>query len=147
MLPSRHVIVSVPLGIAVGLFTESLFAGILCFLSGLLVDLDHIIEYIIHFGLKPLSYKEFRLVCSKMPNQNEEGGVKKLYLLFHAAEIAILLWVGFMFSKNIYLLSMALGYTSHLVMDASVKVLKPGAFFISVRCKNDFDTTKLARYH
>ena len=41
MLPSKHIMVSVPLGIAVGFFTQSVFAGLSCFLSGVLVDVDH----------------------------------------------------------------------------------------------------------
>ena len=145
MLPSRHIIVSASLGAAVGFFTESLFAGLLCFLSGVLVDLDHVIEYIIHYGLKPLNYREFRLVCSKMPKQKEEGGIERLYLVFHTTEFIVLLWVAFAFSKNIYLFSIALGYTVHMIQDAVANGLKPSAYFITMRLKNNFDTIKLVK--
>ena len=145
MLPSRHIIISLPLGATVGLFTQSAPAGLLCFFSGILIDLDHIIDYVIHYGLKKVELKEIYQACRKLANRKEEGGVKKLYLFLHAGEIAILLWVGFVFFRNIYVLSIALGYTGHLILDAANNALKPWAYFLTLRIKNGFNTTKLAR--
>ncbi len=145
MLPSRHIIASLPLGAAVGFFTESLFAGLLCFLTGIFVDIDHIIDYIIHYGLKAFNFKEAYRCCRNMANPEEEGGIRKLYLFFHAAEFAILLWVGFTFFRNIYLLSIALGYTGHIILDVAANRIKPSAYFITLRIKNKFSTIKFMR--
>jgi len=68
-----------------------------------------------------------------------------MYLLFHAIEISILLWVVFVLSKNIYFLSMALGYTGHLALDVAANEIKPWAYFISARMKNGFKTLKIVK--
>jgi len=148
MLPSRHIIISLPLGIAVGSFTQSALAGLLCLFSGVLVDADHLIEYIIHYGLRRLNFKKIYRACIEMAKPEEEGGVKKLHLFFHSLEICILLWIGYALSKNFYLLSIALGYTGHLITDiiGNSKTMKPLSYFITLRAINGFNTGKIARH-
>lgn len=148
MLPSRHIIISLPIGIAVGSVTQSVLAGLLCFFSGVLVDVDHIIEYIIHYGLRSFNFKEIYWACAEMANPEEEGGVKELHFFFHSLEICILLWIGYALSKNVYLLSIALGYTGHLITDiiGNSKVMKPLSYFITLRAMNGFNTGKIARH-
>lgn len=145
MLPSRHIIASLPLGIAVGYFTQSLFAGILCFLSGTLIDIDHLIEYMIHFGSKNLRPKAVYWTCIKMASL-EEGRVERIYLFLHAGEIAIFLWIGFAFTRNILLLSIALGYTMHLILDSTANIVKPSGYFMISRIMNNFRKTKFIRH-
>lgn len=147
MLPSRHIIASVPLGLTVGLLTESLIAGLLCFFSGVLIDIDHIIDYIIHYGLKGFSFKQTYRACKKFAEREEEGGLKKIYLILHVWEMAILFWVSFLFTKNICLLAIALGYSGHLILDASNNIMKPSSYFIILRIKHDFRTIKLLNPH
>lgn len=149
MLPSRHIIISLPLGATVGLFTQSVPAGLLCFFSGILIDVDHAIDYVIHYGLKNFDYKEIYRACKNMAKSEEEGGVKKLYFLLHAIEFAILLWIGYLFSRNLYLLSIAIGYTGHLIIDVAGngKITKPIAYSIAFRIANGFDRIKLIRQH
>ena len=146
MLPSRHIIVSLPLGASVWFFTRSVPAALLCFLTGTIVDADHLIEYAIHHGFKRFNFKEIYQACRRMTKPQEKGGVKKIYLFFHAIEISILLWVVFVLSKNIYILSMALGYTGHLALDVAANEIKPWAYFISARMKNGFRTIKIIKF-
>ena len=82
-----------------------------------------------------------------MSKREEDGGVRKLYLFFHSVEIAILLWLGFVFTNHIYMLSVALGYTGHMFLDVTGNILKPGAYFITARIKNDFRTARFVRNH
>ena len=145
MLPSRHIIVSLSLGASVWFFTRSVPAALLCLLAGTLIDLDHLIEHAIHHGFKNLNFKEIYQACKRMTKPQEEGGVKKIYLFFHAIEISILLWVIFVLSKNIYFLSMALGYTAHLALDVAGNEIKPWAYFITARMKNGFETLKIVK--
>ena len=116
MLPSRHIIASLSLGAVVGSLTDSFLAGVLCFLAGVLIDIDHLFEYVIHFGLRGFNIREFYWTCRRLARPKQDGGVKKMYLIFHAGEIAILLWLAALVSKNIYILSIALGYTLHLIL-------------------------------
>ena len=143
MLPSRHIIVSLSLGGGVAVFTQSLFAGLLCLFSGVLIDADHIVDYLINWGLKDFNFRNIYRTFIEIFNQGEKGRIKKVYLIFHMAEIAILLWISVMFTKNIYLLSIALGYTVHLVMDSMTRWLRPQAYFISFRMKNGFESDRL----
>ena len=145
MLPSRHIVVSLPLAAGVGFFTQSVLAGFLCFASGVLIDIDHLIEYTIYHGFNPFGFRRFYRACREMLQPENRDGVKKIYLILHAGEIAISLWVLFLFNANIHLLALALGYTGHLIMDACANVLKPGSYFMFSRIRNGFSTIKLVK--
>lgn len=145
MLPSRHIIVSVSLGAIVWLFSKSLFAGLLCLFAGTLIDIDHLVEYIVHYGLHGFNFKECYWTCVKFIEPEGKVSIKKIYLLFHVGELAILLWVVFMLTKSIYLFSIALGYTVHLIMDASFNLITPSAYFMTCRIKNGFNIIRFIR--
>ncbi|MBN2097013.1 MAG: hypothetical protein JW714_00890 [Candidatus Omnitrophica bacterium] len=140
MLPSRHLLVSLPLGWAVWSVTQSLFAGIICLISGTLIDIDHLIEYFIHRGFKTLNLKSIYQSCGKLTRPETEGGIKKIFLFFHAAEISVLLWTSFVLTENIYLLAIALGYTVHLLMDIAANQVKPATYSLIWRIKKSFQT-------
>lgn len=143
MLPSRHIIVSLSLGGGLWFYTQSLFAGLLCFLSGILVDVDHIVDYAINSGLKGINLKDIYWTCFRLPHQREESKLKKVYLIFHSWEAVVLFWIGFLLFRNIYLLAITLGYTSHLVMDTAVRAFHPLAYFVTYRLRKNFMTTRL----
>lgn len=143
MAPINHILFSAPLGLLVGALTQNIFAGLLCFFSGFLIDGDHLFEYILYNGIKDLRPKKVYRTCAKMANKEEEGGVKRIFLLLHTVELAILLWISLLFTPNIYILAAALGYSGHLALDAHANTIKPTAYFISTRIKNGFLTSKL----
>ena len=144
MLPSRHIALSFPLGVATGLYTQSVIFGFLCFFSGVLIDVDHVIDYLIHRGLKTLDVVKIYQTCGNMAKPEADGGAKRIFIIFHAIEIAILLWAGYVLSKNLYLLSIAIGYTGHLAADSICNAnIKPQSYFIFWRDINGFKTTKL----
>ncbi len=138
------------------LFTKSLYAGILCFISGFFIDIDHIIEYVIQYGWKDFSFKRFFQVCEQTcnpPHQNlwcegkQEGKdrFRKMHLVFHIGELAILLWIVSIYTKNIYLFAIAIGYSIHLIMDCIGNSAHPYYIFVTFRAIKDFDTEKLIR--
>ncbi|MBN3037984.1 MAG: hypothetical protein JW869_01045 [Candidatus Omnitrophica bacterium] len=145
MSPIKHIAVSAPLGIAVAVVTQSTLAGMLCFFSGFLIDIDHLVEYTMYYGFGDFRFKSIYAACAKMANREEEGGVKRIFFFLHTAEIAILLWVGYFFSKNIYFLAIALGYSGHLIMDGTANAISPWAYFITSRIKNGFRTASFVR--
>ncbi|MFH1045505.1 MAG: hypothetical protein V1727_00890 [Candidatus Omnitrophota bacterium] len=145
MYPLQHIIISAPLATAVGLFTRSLPAGLLCFFSGFLIDVDHFLEYTKYYGLNhPRPSKIFQ-ACAKMASTEERGRIKCLFLIFHGVEFALLFWIAYALSANIYLLAIACGYSAHLIADASYNSIKPQAYFITIRIKHKFETAKLIR--
>ena len=136
MKPSRHIAVSFSLGVILLFFTKSIPSGIICFLSGILVDIDHIIEYIIHYGLKSISVDRVYHVC-------ESCAFSKFYLVFHSIEIAIVAWLLTFFTFNIYVLAFALGYSSHILLDVIGNEFYPQGYFILWRVNKKFEAQKL----
>ena len=145
MKPSRHLAVSFSLAAAVWYLTKSLPAGILCLIFGIMIDIDHIIEYIIHYGWKGFTFEKFFQTCEQTQRQEGERRFKKAYLIFHVGEIAILLWAISIYTKNIYILAVALGYSVHLLMDYIGNRLCLGSCFITGRIVKKFDSEKLFR--
>lgn len=143
MKPSRHIAVSFSLGLALWFFTKSFPAAILCFISGIFMDLDHIIEYLIQYGLKDFTLRNVYNVSINTPKRHLEQRFKKLYLVFHSWEIAILLIFLAAYTKNIYVFAFAAGYFIHLVMDYLGNELYCPSYFIIYRAMKKFDTDKL----
>ena len=140
MKPSRHIIVSFSLGLVLWVFTKSIYAGILCFLSGVLVDFDHIVEYVVHHGLKTITIK--RVYQASVQTGEDKGKLKfkKLYLIFHAHEIAIFFIIAAVVTRNMYLSAIAIGYSVHLIMDCVANPLSIRSNSIIWRAANKFDT-------
>lgn len=138
-----HIIASFSASAILYAFTRSVGAGLLCFGFGFLVDLDHIIEYIIHFGAGDLSVRRIYEECRN--TDNKTGGFTRLYLLFHIGEIGVLFWLAYIFTMDIYILAIAVGYSLHLIMDAAGNCVSPQTYFISWRLYKRFRTKDLYR--
>jgi len=142
MKPSRHVIASAILGAGIWFYTKSIYASIICFVSGILVDLDHVLEHTIHFGLKDLSFKKVYEKSIETEKHKGEKGYEKLYLIFHSNEVAIFLWVATICTENIFLFALALGYSSHLILDIFGNDMNPISYFVLHRFKHKFNARK-----
>ncbi len=143
MKVSRHIIISFSVGALFWLFTKQLYAGLVCFFSGVLIDVDHIIDYIVNFGCKDLTYKNLTQTCEQTYEKGNNYGFKKLYLIFHAYEIAILLWIVSVYTKNIYNIAIAIGYTTHLIVDCAANPLHLYSYSIVWRAIKNFGSDKL----
>jgi hypothetical protein len=145
MRPSGHIIASFTAGAALWFFTKSIYAGLLCFASGVLVDIDHIAEYIIHHGWRGVTIKNMYRACEN--TGKHEGHLKfgRLYVVLHAVEIALLLWAITVYTGNIYLLAVTLGYSLHLILDYIGNSIYPFSYFILWRAIKGFRTDKVLR--
>ena len=144
MSPYKHVIASASVGTILWIFTKSFYAGLSCFAAGIFVDIDHIIEYIVHFGWKGVSVRRVYQACEETTLREGEYQFTKLYLIFHAVEVALVLWIVLAFTKNIYLLAVTVGYSTHLIMDVAKK-RSLLSYFIAWRSIKGFDYEKLCR--
>jgi len=142
MKPLSHIAVSLSLGLGVWFLTKSFFAGVICFFSGFLLDVDHIIEYIIHFGYKDFSLRKCYEVCDQPIRRDGKYQFKRLYIIFHSAEIALLLWIITAYTKNAYIFASALGYSTHLILDRIGNPYHPYFYFILWRALRNFETDK-----
>ena len=142
---SSHIIISFSVGSALGFFARSAYAGFLCFIAGTLIDVDHIIEYIVHYGFKDFSLKRVFLVCDQTSRQAGEDRFRILYLIFHSYELAIILWIIYFYVKSINFFAFVLGYSLHLFMDSVGNPIHPYFYFITWRAANNFDSNKFFR--
>lgn len=145
MSPISHIIVSFSTAIAVGFLARSLYYGLVCFITGIFLDIDHLIEYIIHYGWKDFTPKKFYRTCEQTTRQEGDRRFPKLYLIFHSVEMAALLWAAALSIKNAYLIIIALGYSMHMVMDCIGNPMYVYSYFIIWRMIKGFDPTLLFR--
>jgi hypothetical protein len=131
-----HIIVSAGVSLGCQVTMHSWPATLGCFASGVLIDLDHYLEYWLLRKKFPYRYKDLVDFCW----YNEE---KKLYLLFHAYEYVFVLWFLIFFSglRQVWL-GLAIGLTIHLVLDQFTNPIKPLFYFLTFRIKNQFDKNK-----
>lgn len=145
MGPISHIAVSFSMGAVVWFFAKSLYAGLACFISGILSDLDHIIEYIIHRGWKNITPRKVYQACEQTTRQEGNDRFPKLYLIFHINEVAILLWIVSLYTKNLYLIAIAFGYSIHMVMDCIGNPTYLYAYFMTWRIINNFNPNRFFR--
>ena len=138
MKPTSHALVSG--GVSAGFYflTQSWPATLVCFLSGIFIDLDHHLDYILARKRIPWRYKDLWEFCSNK-------GQGKVYLIFHSYELLALLWFSlFYFQLGVGWWGLAIGVTIHIVFDELVNPLKPLGYFFFYRLQHGFDRKKLA---
>ena len=145
MKPSRHFIVSAFLAALMAAVARRPAASLLCFASGFLIDIDHIFEYIAHYGLRDFTIEKFLNACEETRKIKGDCGFRKIYLIFHGYEIAILLVLLCFYTQNIYLVAITLGYIPHLAMDAFGNTLTARSYFLTYRAMKNFKLEALLR--
>ena len=132
MTPTQHVVAS---GTTTAIFYfvhPSWSAAAICFLSGIFIDLDHVLDLFIYKKRILLSVRDLFDFCGR-----EKGG--RLHLIFHSYELLALLWVAiFYFHLNINWLALAVGLSVHLILDQIFNPMKPLAYFLWFRIKCGF---------
>ena len=111
MMPGQHVIAS---GITSAFFmflTRSLPGTIVCFFSGILIDLDHILDYYLIKKKMCWSLKELVDFCL-------DQKVEKAYLVLHAHELMAVLWIVASYRRlNALWIGGLFGMSVHLLLD------------------------------
>lgn len=137
-----HLLAHIGLSVLAGLlvwkfFGHAIIAFPAAFVGGVLIDLDHLIDYFLAFGAK------FRLEYFLKGYQFLESD--KIYIFFHGWEYIILLAVaGWLAKSNVKIKAtvfvLALGIFFHLSIDAFTNEgAQIKTYSISYRAKNNFD--------
>ena len=135
MRPPFHIAASAAISFFVYLYFKSVSCAIISFLSGILIDLDHILDFCLSYGIRQYNsfFKKIYAV-----------DLKKLILFFHSYEFPILLWLGIiLFSLNKYWISLAVGLTQHLLFDQFTNPMTFRGYFLLYRIYHKFDTEKI----
>lgn len=131
-----HIIASAGISLGFQAAQHSWPATIGCFLSGILIDVDHCLDYCIFKKEFPFHYKDLVKFCV-------DHKEKKIYLLFHAYEYIFVLWYAiFLFSLGKVWIGIAVGLTTHMIFDQFTNPIKPLFYFLTFRIKNQFETSK-----
>ena len=137
MKPSYHIAASTAISAGLQATMHSWPATLGCFLSGVLIDTDHYLEYYILRKKFPFRYKDLVDFCW-------DAKVNKHYLLFHAYEYLFILWfLIYFFNIGVIWIGVALGLTTHLLFDQWTNPIKPFFYFLTFRLKNQFEKRKI----
>lgn len=138
---SFHVIISLFLGYVVWRIFGSnnrkslLISLVFTFLGGVLIDIDHFLDYFLSFGFN-FNYDYF-IKGEYFLRSN------KAYIVFHSFEYVILFGVLALFVKTrikkMVLVAIALGMLSHLFIDISLFPNPIKGYFILYRLLNGFN--------
>ena len=126
-----HAIASLGCSVIFYLIFKSFLYSVVCFLAGILVDLDHVIDYVRCTGWN-LDIKHFFQFMYEIR-------YKRLTILFHAWEFSVLFVIMIIVTGgNLFVLAVGIGFVQHLIFDQCTNPVKPLAYFITYRLRHKF---------
>lgn len=138
MLPRGHIVISGIIGIFVWAWFKSAGCAIIAFASGVLIDLDHFIDYYANFGFT-LNLNRIYDACHKMK-------FSKLYVVLHSYELIALLWISiFIFGLSHYWTAAAIGLTQHMIIDQITNPINNLGYFLAYRIIRKFKREDIIR--
>jgi hypothetical protein len=138
---SIHFTVAVLTGYFCGRYFKQMLLGLIAgVMGGCLIDLDHVLEYFLTFGLR-FSFTEFF-------NGYQFLASERTYLFFHAWELVpILLIIAYLVRQKkkvaIFLISLAAAGFVHLISDCFINNYSPRNYSIIYRASQGFKTEQL----
>lgn len=136
MLPRGHVAVSAVVSICVWVWFRSAGCAVISFAAGVLIDLDHLLDYYANFGFT-LSLKKMYDACHQMK-------LSRLYLVLHSYELIIILWSSILlFGLSDYWIALAIGLTQHMIADQITNPMRGLGYFLSFRVISRFKQEKI----
>ena len=128
----HHIASSTLVAGIVYLFFKSWNMALMCLLSGVLIDIDHVYDHIREFGL-PFKVQHF--FCALYNNE-----LRQRTLVFHSWEVMFLLGiVAWLTSWNPWITGVLIGFGHHLVLDTLYYRERLLAFSFLWRLKNNFE--------
>lgn len=132
MKASHHVAVSALASTCLQITVRSWELTIATFMSGIFIDLDHYIDYLMEYS-SPCDMKKF-FHCIY------EEKLRKIRMLFHSWELLVVLSImGWISTWNPWILGITIGCGLHMVLDAVFNTNWPvSGYSLFWRWKNDF---------
>ena len=133
MTLKQHAVGSALAGAGFFALTQSWEGTLVCFLSGIFIDLDHVLDYCV-IKKKMCNYRELVDFCFDQSGQ--------VFLFLHSFEMLAVLWVlFFLYGMPVILGGLGLGLSVHLILDQIGNPVSPLAYFIFYRWKLGFPKT------
>jgi hypothetical protein len=139
MKASTHVYASTALAAALYAFSHSFWEAAICFVSGTLIDLDHLMDYHLFSGER-FSFKDFF-------SWYYENRWQKIILIFHSYELFGLMCIAANYLDSEVLRGVLWGSGLHLMLDQIDNKrkfqLSPWFYFLGYRIAVGFRREKL----
>lgn len=136
MRTTAHIYASAAAGGTAYVVTGSPAISISCLLSGILLDVDHLLDFYL-FTHERFSFKAFQSWC-------EEVRWEKIYLILHSYELYLLLVLAACVYTSEVLIGVLLGMGLHLLMDQlGNTVLDKWFYFLIFRYRAGFAKSAL----
>jgi hypothetical protein len=133
MKPGYHVTFSTILSGILFMMTKSWSITAACFISGILIDLDHVLDFFILYGWRSFTIKRFFHVFYHVQ-------FKQIYLFFHAWEWLLLLYLAaWITGWNPWFIGMFVGAGHHIILDYISNGGYLWSYSILLRWRNNFD--------
>ncbi len=130
---SKHVLASVIISALVWWWLRSLSATLACFLAGVFLDLDHIIDFLYN-RRRPFKISRFLTTF-------EFDALENILVLLHAWEFA-LIWLALMLCvpevRQPLALGLFIGFVTHLGLDNIFNRHSRWAYFLLYRLRHGF---------
>ena len=139
MTLKQHLSLTTPLALLALPFLEDPLCALFFWIGGVLIDIDHSIEYVWEKRKFPVS-----LAAIESFFYNLE--LKKLYCVFHSYELLVaLLAINFFFVQSSYGYSLILGCLLHLITDSLTNQVHWKSYFLFYRLKHAFALGKMLK--
>ena len=127
-----HIATSLVASSFLGYFLKSWQAAAACLVGGILIDLDHLLDYCLHKKKMCWRYKDLYDYCIE-----EKQG--RHYEIFHSYELLLILWLLILYTWfNEIFFGFVFGMTVHILFDQLVNDVYPLAYFLICRMKYGF---------
>ena len=135
MKVSQHIAISVPVAGAVYLASRSWEMAAASVVGGVLIDLDHLLDYFIEFGTK------FSL--SNLFSSFPEGRYKRIYIPLHGWEWVIVLGLlAWATAWNVWIVGFLIGFCHHMLADQLGNSASPLGYSLLWRLRTRFEPSK-----
>jgi len=102
-----------------------------------MIDIDHLLDYYLHYRTFSGGFKHFYDSCI-------EPKLDKLRLVLHSYELLLIFWIlVFAFPKNLLLIAISLGLTQHMLFDQITNKMPNLFYFFIFRLSRDFKKESL----
>lgn len=129
--PTGHIICALTISGLLYFIFSSGMAFCVSFLSGILMDIDHILDYYIQ--------KRITLRMRKIYIWHIKNDYEFLFLYLHSLELVVMLWVAiFVFKLGIFWIALAIGMTQHIILDIFFNPIYTHAYLFLYRLSKGF---------
>lgn len=128
---SQHIITSGMVSVALWPVYHSVEISVMCFLTGVFIDIDHFIDYFREFGFNINVPKFFQVFKGK--------NINRVWIPLHSWELfGMMLFFSWLGQGNNWMIGLITGYFLHMILDQLFNKPGPWSYFLVFRYTKKF---------